>query len=393
MSMFTDSPTLQVLELIARRQHYSVFTLHQQTDLPMGDVWKILEDLERQKMVERAKGKFQLTTDMQALAARIALRSASVAAETNQAHPVPFFGSFAEAVYWLPLPALLLLIITLNLATLAASPFNALIILVCLLTLVLYTRKSFSRVPQYENVVVFRLGNCIGAKGPGPVLVLPWLDRLTNVDLRVSHLEVPHETCITQDNVQIDVDFVLYWKVTQPVWSVTRVRDSKESMKLLSTALLRAVIAHFRFNEVLNQRESINELLKEKIDEISTDWGVYVTTVEIREIKPPSDIVLSMHLQAEAEWRRQAMVTEAQGYKEAQMKHAEGDSEALKMLYSAASLIDEKTLNLKYFETLRELGKGESTKYIFPMELTNLAQPIMRRLFAGDESKEDGEKR
>jgi uncharacterized membrane protein YqiK len=175
--------------------------------------------------------------------------------------------------------------------------------------------------------------------------------------------------CITQDNVQINVDFVFYWKIQQPVWSVTKVTDLEESIRLLATALLRAVIAHFPFNDVLNKRESINDMLKEKIDEISSEWGVYVTTMEIREIQPPEEIVKSMHKQREAEWLRQATVISA-----------DAQAQALRLLYEIANVIDDKTLSLKYFEMLKDLGQGESTKYIFPLELTNLVKPLLNAL-------------
>lgn len=217
-------------------------------------------------------------------------------------------------------------------------------------------------------MVIFRLGKCVGTNSPGLILTLP-IDRPITVDLRVRHQEVPHEACITQDNVQIYLDFVLYWKIQQPVWSITKVTDPEESIKLLATALLRAVIAHFLFNDVLNKRESINDMLKEKIDEISSEWGVYVTTMEIREIKPPEKIVKSMHKQREAEWLRQATLI-----------NADAQAKALRMLYEIATVIDDKTLSLKYFEMLRDLGQGESTKYIFPLELTNLVHPLLHAL-------------
>ena len=198
-------------------------------------------------------------------------------------------------------------------------------------------------------------------------------------------LEVPHEQCITQDNVVIDVDFVLYWQVQQAEWSITRVTNPDESLRLLATALLRAVIAHFPFSEVQTQRERINDMLREKIDEISTAWGVYVTTVEIREIKPPPEIITSMQLQAAAEWKRQATVTEAEGYREAQMKKADGDAAALRKIYEVATKIDDNTLRLRYFEMLGELGHSSSTKYILPVELIDLVRPFANGLKLNDE--------
>jgi regulator of protease activity HflC (stomatin/prohibitin superfamily) len=183
------------------------------------------------------------------------------------------------------------------------------------------------------------------------------------VEIRVRHEEVPHETCITQDNVQIDVDFVFYWQIKQPEWSLTRVTDPVESIRLLATAILRAVIAHYDFNDVQTRRESINDLLKVKIDEISSDWGVFVTTMEIREVKASIEIVKAMEKRRAAEWESEAIETLARG-----------QAEALKTLFASASQIDNKTLNLKYFEMLQKLGEGQSTKYIFPMELSNLVQ-------------------
>jgi regulator of protease activity HflC (stomatin/prohibitin superfamily) len=178
--------------------------------------------------------------------------------------------------------------------------------------------------------------------------------------------------------VQLDVDFVFYWRIQEPVWSITKVTDPEESIRLLATALLRAVIAHFKFNDVLNQRESINDLLKEKIDEISADWGVYVTTMEIREIKPPVEIVTSMHKQVSAEWQRKATVIQA-----------EGDAQALRMLDEAAMNMDANTKSLKYYETLQKLGDGSATKYILPLELTNLAKGLSQKFDNGHSTPED----
>ena len=168
--------------------------------------------------------------------------------------------------------------------------------------------------------------------------------------------------------MQQDVDFLIYCKNHEPVWSITKVSDPDESIRLLATALLRAVIAHFKFNDVINQRESINDLLKQKIDEISTEWGVYVTTMEIREIKPPKEIVDSMHKQVSAEWQRKATVIQA-----------EGEAQALRMLNEAATEMDEKTKSLKYYEMLKGIGEGSATKYILPVELLNLAQGLAGR--------------
>jgi len=293
---------------------------------------------------------------------------------------VPLFGSWQDLIFWLAY-IIISLILLMGFGLLFAHriqnenlqiTITIIFGLLWLLFMFLSIKRSYNSVPEYERLVIFRLGKCVGAKGPGPILILP-IDRIKTVDLRVKHQEVPHEACITQDNVQIDVDFVFYWRIQQPIWSITKVTDPEESIKLLATALLRAVIAHFPFNDVLNRRESINDMLKQKIDEISSEWGVYVTTMEIREIKPPEEIVKSMHKQREAEWLRQATVI-----------NADAQAQALKLLYEIAHSIDDKTLSLKYFEMLKDLGQGESTKYIFPLELTDLVKPLLQSIYKGD---------
>jgi regulator of protease activity HflC (stomatin/prohibitin superfamily) len=241
----------------------------------------------------------------------------------------------------------------------------------------LYLRTSFRVVPEYERLVIFRLGRCIGAKGPGIVLLIPLIDRPITVDVRERYFEVPHETCITKDNAQIDVDFLFYWKIEEPVWSQVRVQNLGESLKGLATGLLRAVIGDISLDQALAEREHINQVLKEKIDEVTEHWGVYVSTVEIREIVPPPEIRDAMHRQMAAERDKRATILQAEGERQAAILRAEGESIALKKIYSIAKQIDEKTLNLKYLETLRNLGASPSTKYVFPLEFTDLIKPFV----------------
>lgn len=245
--------------------------------------------------------------------------------------------------------------------------FVSLLLALLILLLLQYWMRSYRIVIENERLVIFRLGHCIDTRGPGPVIILPFIDNPQVVDLRVNHKEVSHETCITRDNVQIDVDFVFYWKIQQAEWSLTKVKNPEESIQLLATAILRAVIARFSFNDVQEKRQSINEMLKEEIDAISSEWGVYVTTMEIREVKASDEIVKAMEKRRAAEWESEAIETLARG-----------QAEALKVLFTIASQIDTNTLNLKYFETLQKLGEGQSTKYIFPMELSNLVQSWLR---------------
>jgi regulator of protease activity HflC (stomatin/prohibitin superfamily) len=374
----SDEVSLQILLLLRSSKHFSIHLIAKTLNQPMDVVWKRLTWLEKIKLLEVEEDGYKITKEGSSMLLELGYHVPKPAEDKKNKkfsdkagiHP---FGSFQEFLYWSLFPILCMSLsagVYLAWLTGVISYWWAVIIGVLILfPFVVYFVQSFRQVPEYENVVIFRLGKCIGKRGPGPVMIIPLLDRPQNVDLRVKHQEVPHETCITQDNVQLDVDFVFYWKIQEPVWSITKVTDPEESIRLLATALLRAVIAHFKFNDVLNQRESINDLLKEKIDEISADWGVYVTTMEIREIKPPTEIVTSMHKQVSAEWQRKATVIEA-----------EGDAQALRMLDEAAMNMDANTKSLKYYEMLKKLGDGSATKYILPLELTNLAKGLSEKL-------------
>lgn len=379
-----DEIALQILLLLRSGQKFSIHGISRTIGQPMEDVWSHILMLEKYELVIVEEDGYKLTKEgSNFLLGRgyhipksADTKKAKKESEGFNIHP---FGSFTEFIYWMIFPSILfgpLALVLLGVWSRSITKIWGIVWLVSAVVLLLvYFVLSFRKVPEYENLVIFRLGKCIGKRGPGPVLIIPFFDKPHSVDLRVKHQEVPHETCITQDNVQLDVDFVFYWKIQEPVWSITKVSDPDESIRLLATALLRAVIAHFKFNDVLNQRESINDLLKEKIDEISTEWGVYVTTMEIREIKPPKEIVDSMHKQVSAEWQRKATITQA-----------EGDAAALNIFNDAATKMDEKTKSLKYYETLRGLGQGQATKYIFPVELMNLAKGLTEKPSSDEKS-------
>jgi regulator of protease activity HflC (stomatin/prohibitin superfamily) len=371
-----DEVSLQVLLILRGSKHFSVHRISRAISQPMDVVWKRIVFLEKNKLLDIENDGYKLSKDGSSILLELGYNIPKPPEDKKpkkalDGFSIDPFGSFPEFIYWVVAPIILASLLTLTIFAIlkAITVWNIAFGLILFVMLGWYCIASFRKVPEYENLVVFRLGKCIGKRGPGPVLIIPIIDKPQSVDLRVKHQEVPHETCITQDNVQLDVDFVFYWKIQEPVWSITKVTDPEESIRLLATALLRAVIAHFKFNDVLNQRESINDLLKEKIDEISADWGVYVTTMEIREIKPPIEIVTSMHKQVSAEWQRKATVIEA-----------EGTVEALRMLDGVAMHMDENTKSLKYYEMLNKLGEGSATKYIFPMELTNLAKGLSEKL-------------
>ena len=266
-------------------------------------------------------------------------------------------------------------------------------------------------VPEYQRLVVFRLGRAIGARGPGIVFLIPVIDRAVKVDLREQVREVPHQTSITKDNAAISIDFLWYYKVPDPTESVLQVGNFEAAAAGMATTTLRAVIGGIPLDDALSEREHINNLLRVRLDEVTERWGVKVTNVEIREIIPPREIQDSMNRQMSAERIRRAVVTESEGAREAQINVANGDkqssilraegekqsailkaegeksaqllraegySAALEKIFSVAQTVDPKTMTLQYFDTLKVIGTSASTKYIFPMEFTSLLESFIK---------------
>ena len=264
-------------------------------------------------------------------------------------------------------------------------------------------------VREYQRLVIFRLGRSIGEKGPGIVFVIPFIDRPILVDLREQFLQIPHQTCITRDNAPIDVEFLIYWRVVNPADSVIQVANFAGASQGIATTTLRAVIGDISLDEVLSKREEINLILRVKMDEVTERWGVKVTSVEIREIVPPREVQDAMNRQLAAERNRRAMVIEADGKREAAIKVAEGEKQsailraegdrqsailraegfsmALDTIFKVAKTVDSKTMNLQYLEALKALGAGPATKFIFPMEFSNLLRPFTQ--YAGSAVKEE----
>ena len=161
---------------------------------------------------------------------------------------------------------------------------------VVVLLLLVFLAAAIKIVPEYRRVVVFRLGRCIGPKGPGLVLLIPFIDRPVTVDLREQVREIPAQTSITQDNAPISIDFLWYYKVFDPVQSVLQVQNFELAAQGIATTTLRSVIGGILLDGVLSEREKINTALRARLDEVTERWGVKVTNVEIREIVPPRDV-------------------------------------------------------------------------------------------------------
>ena len=278
---------------------------------------------------------------------------------------------------------------------------------------------------NYQRMARFRWGNFEGMRGPGPVWLVPIMHSGTRVDLRTEVLDIARQTNITKANAPIDIDFLVYMRIMEEYAdrAVLEVENYRSAVIGLATTTLRAVVGDIDLDEVLSNRERINTVLREKLDSETERWGVKVTNVEIREIEPPPDIQEAMNRQMSAERVRRAVVREAEGTKEAAVTVAEGEkqaailkaegerqseilqaegdqqaavlraegfSTALDKIYGVAKNVDVNTLSLQYFDTLKEIGSSASTKFILPMELTNMLRPFMNMTDRGDDSGSGG---
>jgi regulator of protease activity HflC (stomatin/prohibitin superfamily) len=219
---------------------------------------------------------------------------------------------------------------------------------------------SIKIVQEYERGVIFRLGRLIGPKGPGFFLIIPFIDRMVKVDLRVVTMDVPPQDIISKDNVTVRVNAVVYFRVVDPSASVVKVADHIRATSLISQTTLRNVLGQSELDELLSQREKLNQILQKMIDEQTDPWGVKVTIVEIKDVELPETMRRSMAAQAEAERERRAKVI-----------HADGEYQASQRLADAAKIINSEpvSLQLRYLQTLTEIASEKNSTVIFPIPI------------------------
>jgi len=274
-------------------------------------------------------------------------------------------------------------------------------------------------VRDYERIARFRLGKFEGMKGPGVVIAIPIIHSTEKIDTRVEVLDISRQTNITKDNVPLSIDVLVYLRVdiANSERSVLEVEDYRYAVRGLATTTMRAVIGDMALDEVLSQRDRINELIRTRLDTETERWGIKVTNVEIREVDPPADVQDAMNQQMNSERERRAAVLQASGIKEAQITVAEGEkraailkaegsreaeilqaegdqqaavlrasgyAEALQKIQDTAKGVGVNTMTLQYIEALKEIGDGESTKYVLPLELTKMLGSI-GGIVAGDD--------
>ena len=219
---------------------------------------------------------------------------------------------------------------------------------------------SVKIITEYERGVIFRLGRLFGTKGPGLFLIIPFVDRMVKVDLRIITMDVPSQDVITRDTVTVRVNAVVYFRVVDPEAAVIKVLDHIKATSQISQTTLRNVLGQSELDELLTDREKLNQELQGIIDEHTDPWGVKVSTVEIKDVELPESMRRSMAAQAEAERERRAKII-----------HAEGEFQASEKLFQAATVIAKEpvTLQLRYLQTLTEIASEKNSTLIFPIPI------------------------
>ncbi len=234
---------------------------------------------------------------------------------------------------------------------------------------------------EYERGVIFRLGRLLGTKGPGFFLIIPFVDRMTKRDLRVITMDVTPQEVITKDNITVSVNAVIFFRVVDPEASVVKVLDFVRATSQIAQTTLRNVLGQSELDELLMQREKLNQMLQQIIDEHTDPWGVMVATVEIKEVELPEQMRRMMAAQAEAERERRAKII-----------HADGEFQASERLAEAGAIIAREpvTLQLRYLQTLTEIAAEKNSTLIFPLPI-DLFKAFLGR-GGGDQSGESTSK-
>lgn len=220
---------------------------------------------------------------------------------------------------------------------------------------------------EYERGVIFRLGRLLGVKGPGLIILIPGIDRMVKVSLRTVVLDVPPQDVITKDNVSIKVNAVVYFRVVQPDKAIVSVENYIYATSQLAQTTLRSILGQFELDDLLAQRDKINQELQHIIDQHTEPWGIKISTVEVKQIDLPLEMQRAMAKQAEAERERRAKVV-----------HAEGELQASKKLGEAAAVIERNpiALQLRYLQTLTEIASENNSTTIFPLPI-ELLKPFL----------------
>jgi regulator of protease activity HflC (stomatin/prohibitin superfamily) len=247
------------------------------------------------------------------------------------------------------------------------SSLTALVAILIVLLILLPAAVRITR--EYERGVIFRLGRLLPAKGPGIILLIPIVDRMVRIDLRVVTLDVPRQEMMTRDNVPVSVDAVIYFRIVNPEDAVVKVENYQKATFLLAQTTLRSVVGQHELDELLSQRDRINQQLQSVLDQETEPWGIKVTLVEVRDVALPDTMKRAMAKQAEVERERRAKVI-----------NAEGEFQAAEKLVLAAQKIATEpiALQLRYLQTLSEIATEKNSTTLFPIPI-DLLSPFVKK--------------
>src|SRR5204862_7841143 len=244
------------------------------------------------------------------------------------------------------------------------------VVAILVLLLILFLISAIKIIREYERAIVFRLGRLFPQpKGPGLFILIPIVDRMVKVDLRTITLNIPSQDVITKDNVPARVNAVAYFRIVEPKDAIVQVENFMVATSQIAQTTLRAVLGQHVLDELLSERDKINAILQDIIDEATTPWGVKIARVEVKDLEIPSGMQQAMARQAEAERERRAKII-----------NAEGEFQASERLKDAAVMIEEHptALQLRYLQTLLELGGSQARTFVFPAPL-DLLRPLVER--------------
>jgi len=253
---------------------------------------------------------------------------------------------------------------------------NVFIYVIIAVVVVILLSAALKVVREYERGGVFRLGRFVGLRGPGLIIIIPFIENMRKIDLRVITMDVPQQECITLDNVTVRVDAVIYFRVVEAGDAILKVLDYIKATSLLAATTLRNVVGQSTLDELLGQRDRLNEKIQGVVDEGTNPWGIKVSMVEVKDVQLPQTMQRAMAAQAEAERDRRAKVV-----------HAEGEAQAAEKLAEAAKIISSQpsALQLRYLQTLASIATERSNVILFPLPMDMLA-PLLGKI-SGSEKK------
>jgi len=253
---------------------------------------------------------------------------------------------------------------------------NVFIYVIIAIAVLILLSAAIKIVKEYERGGVFRLGRWVGLRGPGLVLIIPFVENMRKLDLRVITMDVPQQECISVDNVTVRVDAVIYFRVVDAAEAILKVLDYIKATSLLAATTLRNVVGQSTLDELLGQRDRLNEKIQSVVDEGTNPWGIKVSMVEVKDVQLPQTMQRAMAAQAEAERERRAKVV-----------HAEGEAQAAEKLAEAAKVISSQpsALQLRYLQTLAGIATERSNIIVFPLPMDLM--PILGKISGSEKSK------